>query len=67
MTQMRERSSPELESGFTEWPADWPDAADHFERAHTLAMTALTGEMSRDRFTRYYLVDGNYAGVSVVT
>lgn len=65
MLRMSEEGSPELESGFTERPADWPDATRHFERAHTLTMTALTGEMSRDRFKRYYRTDGNYAGVTV--
>lgn len=64
MIRMSEEGSPELESGFTERPADWPDASGHFERAHTLTMTALTGEMSRDRFTSYYRTDGNYAGVT---
>lgn len=61
---MCEEGSPESESRFTEWPADWPDATDHFERTHTLTMTALTGELSRVRFTRYYRTEGNYAGVT---
>lgn len=60
---MREHS-PDSGPGFTERPADWPHATHHFERAHQLTMSALTGALSRDRFTRYYRRDGNHAGVT---
>lgn len=63
MTRMREDPA-DSGPGFTERPADWPDAAHHFERAHQLTMSALTAASSRDRFTRYYRRDGNHAGVT---